>query len=56
MNQFYQQLGDQAENIFETITSDNGSEFAGIYESLKGITEIFFAHPYAPYERGTKEN
>ena len=30
MNHLYKQLGDQAENIFKTITSDNGSEFAGI--------------------------
>src|SRR5690625_64637 len=56
MNHLYKQLGDQAENIFKTITSDNGSEFAGIYELLKGTTDVFFAHPYAPYERGTKEN
>src|SRR5699024_11749526 len=35
MNQLYKQLGDQAETIFKTITSDNGSEFAGIYEMLR---------------------
>src|SRR5699024_5553599 len=34
MKGLYEQLGDQAENIFKTITSDNGSEFAGIYELL----------------------
>lgn len=56
MNQLYHRLGNQAKNIFKTITSDNGSEFAGIYEALKETTEVFFAHPYAPYERGTKEN
>jgi len=56
MGHLYEQLGDQAETIFKTITSDNGSEFAGIYEMLKETTDVFFAHPYAPYERGTKEN
>lgn len=56
MNRLYNRVGDQAKNIFKTMTSDNGSEFAGIYETLKDTTEVFFAHPYAPYERGTKEN
>src|SRR5690625_1098524 len=56
MNQLYKQLGDQAETIFKTITSDNRLEVAGIYEMLRDITDVFFAHPNAPYERGTKEN
>lgn len=56
LDQLYEQLGDQATGIFQTITSDNGSEFAGIYELLKDTTDVFFAHPYAPHERGTKEN
>jgi len=56
MSMLYKQLGSQAEDIFKTITSDNGSEFAGIYELLTGITDVFFARPYASHERGTKEN
>src|SRR5690625_4667518 len=56
MNHLYKQLGDKAKNIFKTITSDNGSEFAGIHEMLMDTTDVFFARPYAPYERGTKEN
>lgn len=56
MNHLCKRLGDQAHSIFKTITSDNGSEFAGIYELLKGTTDVFFAHPYASHERGTKEN
>lgn len=56
MNGLYEQLGDQAEELFKTITSDNGSEFVGIYETLKDTTDVFFAHPYAPHERGKKEN
>ncbi len=56
MNDLYEQLGDHKKDVFKTITSDNGSEFAGIYEILIGITDVFFAHPYSSYERGTKEN
>ena len=56
MKHLYKRLGEQAKNIFKTITSDNGSEFAGIYEELKETTDVFFARPYASYERGTKEN
>lgn len=40
-----------------TITSDNGTEFAGhklISRRLK--TEFYFARPYHPWERGTNEN
>jgi len=40
-----------------TITCDNGREFAdheGIADALKA--EVYFAHPYASWERGTNEN
>jgi len=56
MDQQYKRLGDQSSHLFKMITSDNGSEFAGIYERLSGIRDVYFVHPYAPYERGTKEN
>ena len=40
-----------------TITSDNGREFAGHEEIAKALqTDFYFAHPYAPWERGTNEN
>jgi IS30 family transposase len=40
-----------------TITCDNGREFAGHQEIAKEIkTEVFFAHPYSSWERGTNEN
>lgn len=48
--------------IFQTITVDNGSEFADV-EGLerpcrrKGKrTTVFYCHPYSSYERGTNEN
>lgn len=40
-----------------TITSDNGTEFAGHkYVSKKLNCGFYFANPYHPWERGTNEN
>lgn len=41
----------------KTITFDNGPEFAG-HEKIAAATgaEIYFADPYASYQRGTNEN
>jgi len=41
----------------ETITSDNGKEFAN-HKSISKALQIafYFAHPYASWERGTNEN
>lgn len=41
-------------NWFKTITFDNGSEFSELNQ-IKGC-DIYFAHPYSPWERGTNEN
>jgi IS30 family transposase len=43
---------------FKTITSDNGSEFLdseGMKEAI-GCSEIYYAHPYSSWERGSNEN
>ena len=40
-----------------TITCDNGKEFANHQEIARRLqTEVYFAHPYASWERGTNEN
>lgn len=41
----------------QTITADNGKEFAG-YEEISRILEIefYFTHPYHSWERGLNEN
>lgn len=39
---------------YKSITFDNGSEFADMAK-IKGC-QIYFAHPYSPWERGTNEN
>ena len=47
---------------FKTITCDNGCEnldFEGIEKSVftkKKRTEVYYAHPYSAWERGTNEN
>lgn len=46
----------EAGSIFKSITSDNGSEFGNLTawgEANK--IEIYFAHPYASWERGSNE-
>ena len=40
-----------------TITCDNGKEFTDHEEFAKALgAEVYFAHPYASWERGTNEN
>ncbi|MGO1356521.1 IS30 family transposase [Alkalibacterium gilvum] len=51
-----ERAGDDFSTMFKTITSDNGSEFAGLHEALKDTLDINFSHPYASFERGTSEN
>lgn len=49
--------GDSFSKIFKSITFDNGSEFASSEEMERnGRTEIYYAHPYSSFERGTNEN
>ena len=51
-------LGGDFKNVIKTITADNGSEFldsAGIKKAAK-CSEIYYAHPYCSWERGSNEN
>lgn len=41
-------------SVFRSITSDNGSEFASLSQTLPE-TSIYYAHPYSAYERGLNE-
>ncbi|WP_369008174.1 IS30 family transposase [Staphylococcus argensis] len=38
------------------MTADNGSEFSLLTLQLKGQVSVYFAHPFASWERGTSEN
>ena len=42
--------------IFQSITSDNGSEFADLTSCLEHTaTEVYYAHPFSSWERGANE-
>lgn len=44
------------QKIFKTITSDNGLEFSELSEQGKAFrVDVYFAHPYASWERGSNE-
>lgn len=46
--------GERFGSVFRSITSDNGSEFASLPKSCPDVP-IYYAHPYAAYERGLNE-
>ena len=52
---FIQSLKGLDSQIFKTVTSDNGSEFANL-SHLSKKTDVYFCHPFASFERGTSEN
>ena len=56
LSEIFNLLGNKASNIFKSITSDNGSEFASLYEDFNHQTDIYFTHPFSSFERGTSEN
>lgn len=47
-------IDDYGPKYFKTVTFDNGSEFSEL--SQVSGTDVYFAHPYSPWERGTNEN
>ena len=51
-----ERAGEAFTNLFKTVTSDNGSEFAGLHDALQDVADVYFSHPYASWERGTSEN
>jgi IS30 family transposase len=51
-------VGGDFSEVFKSITADNGSEFLnsdGIKEAA-GCGEVYYAHPYSSWERGSNEN
>ncbi len=44
--------------VFKSITADNGSEFldSEAIKSASGCDEVYYAHPYSSWERGSNEN
>ena len=50
--------GGNFDEVFKTITADNGSEFLDS-EAIKKAAkcdEVYYAHPYSSWERGSNEN
>lgn len=48
--------GTKFSQVFKTITSDNGSEFAELSQIENDTSiKIYFAHPYSSWERGSNE-
>ena len=47
--------GERFSQVFKTITVDNGSEFADFAQIEDWGTKVFFAHPYAAWERPQNE-
>jgi len=57
MDRLELQYGSHFSEIFKTVTFDNGSEFADSAAMERdGRTEVYYAHPYSSFERGTNEN
>ena len=49
-------FGEQFSQVFKSITSDNGSEFADLSTiESETNTKIYFTHPYSSFEKGTNE-
>lgn len=54
--------GDMFRRVFESITVDNGSEFADVEGLERSVlaegekrTHVYYCHPYSSWERGTNE-
>lgn len=62
LRQLLQQWHGNISHVFKSITTDNGSEFSRLYEIQSWLQEnegahvdIYYAHPYSAFERGTNE-
>ncbi len=51
-------VGGDFSAVFKTITADNGSEFldSEAIKKASGCDEVYYAHPYSSWERGSNEN
>lgn len=58
LSRIVNRLNKRYQGVFKTITADNGSEFACPVDIKRILQadEIYYAHPYSSYERGTNEN
>jgi transposase, IS30 family len=54
MEQLKEQYGEKFSQVFRSITTDNGSEFAAFSAFEELGTAIYFAHPYSAWETTCK--
>lgn len=54
--QIQSEYSEHFDEVFKTITTDNGSEFAEL-SHLEEVSKVlvFYAHPYSSYEKGSNE-
>lgn len=55
MRQLYGEFGERFSQVFRTITTDNGSEFAAFSDMEAYGAQVYFAHPYSSWERPINE-
>ncbi|MEG2923898.1 MAG: IS30 family transposase, partial [Oscillospiraceae bacterium] len=55
IRQLSHEFGSQFSQVFRTITTDNGSEFAAFSEMESYGAQVYFAHPYSAWERPINE-
>jgi len=55
MADLHKKYGKWFSRVFQTITVDNGSEFAALAEVERWGTKIYYAHPYTSWERPQNE-
>lgn len=55
LRQVMSYFAEQKDQVFKTITGDNGSEFAGLSLLEDGKVKVYFTHPYSSCEKGTNE-
>ena len=55
MRQLYDEFGERFSQVFRTITTDNGSEFAAFSDMEAYGAQVYFAHPYSSWERPINE-
>lgn len=55
LQQVMSSFGKKRDQVFKTITGDNGSEFAGLSLLENGTLKVYFTHPYSSCEKGTNE-
>ena len=55
LRQVMSDFAERRDQVFKTITGDNGSEFAGLSLLENDTLKVYFTHPYSSCEKGTNE-